>query len=297
MTSETYARALCKIVVVQLVEQVGFHAIHNSATETLADILRRYIEEVGTVATSFSELAGRTECNFYDVSQALKKLGTSTKDINSWTDQFDDLQFARQLTPFPKPVKVKDLAELRPDPELPMPEYIPNYLPLFPPKHTYIHTPVQEERKDDIITTRKLKSKGKRQVEESLTKLKLVVKDQVQTSVNLNNIYLKPPQPTLKLITPTPTPIPPTIVEKVLPDSLEEEEPEKFVTRTDTLEDSERVKKRQKCEKILSLDHSAGMEHIEGTGVDENSTMEDDANKGKVEEDGEDDETSVMDTM
>jgi len=39
------------------------------------------------------------------------------------------------------------------------------------------------------------------------------------------------------------------------------------------------------------------MDHIEGTGIDENSNMgEDETAKGNVE-DGEDDETSVMDTL
>lgn len=51
------------------------------------------------------------------------------------------------------------------------PQKIPSFLPPFPPKHTYTYTPMFNERTKDQSSLQKMKTKQKRQLESSLTKL------------------------------------------------------------------------------------------------------------------------------
>jgi hypothetical protein len=40
--------------------QVGFHAMNQSASETLTDVMIKFLDEVGFQSHSLAELAGRT---------------------------------------------------------------------------------------------------------------------------------------------------------------------------------------------------------------------------------------------
>ena len=65
--AESYSRHISKIVVGQLAESAGFHAVHESAVDVLADLMLRYIAQLGSASHSYAELAGRTDCNINDL--------------------------------------------------------------------------------------------------------------------------------------------------------------------------------------------------------------------------------------
>lgn len=68
--AEQYSRHVSKIVVSQLAETAGFHAVQESAVDVLADLMLRYIAQLGSASHSYAELAGRTDCNINDLVSA-----------------------------------------------------------------------------------------------------------------------------------------------------------------------------------------------------------------------------------
>ena len=77
---ERYSKHVSKIVVSQLAETAGFQAVHESAVDVLADLMLRYIAQLGSASHSYAELAGRSDCNINDlVSAAIGGLPRTSK--------------------------------------------------------------------------------------------------------------------------------------------------------------------------------------------------------------------------
>ncbi len=64
--AEEYSRSLCRVVAAQVAEAQGFDGLQSSACDALAELLMRYIKEIGSTASSYQTLAGRTDCNVTD---------------------------------------------------------------------------------------------------------------------------------------------------------------------------------------------------------------------------------------
>jgi histone H3/H4 len=180
--SADYAGHLLKIAVAHICGDRGFNGAEQSATATLSEVLRRYIETISRFATQNAELAGRTNVTLHDLLQV-----------------FDD------DSALPRPVPLKALREMAQEPEIPfgvgVPSFpvtkskkrprddstdivsnnagphlghahIPSFLPPFPHKHTFKHTEVDAlERTSDAKTLRQEKLKQKRQVQNALSRL------------------------------------------------------------------------------------------------------------------------------
>ena len=65
--AERYSRHVSKVVVGQIAETAGFQAVHESAVDVLADLMLRYIAQLGSASHSYAELAGRTDSNINDL--------------------------------------------------------------------------------------------------------------------------------------------------------------------------------------------------------------------------------------
>ena len=52
---ESYSRDILKVVVAQICQTIGWHAIHSTAIELLTDVLRKYIHELGHTAHRYGE--------------------------------------------------------------------------------------------------------------------------------------------------------------------------------------------------------------------------------------------------
>jgi len=70
--AERYSRYVSKVVVGQIAETAGFQAVHESATDVLADLMLRYIAQLGSASHFYAELAGRTDCNVNDLVSVTK---------------------------------------------------------------------------------------------------------------------------------------------------------------------------------------------------------------------------------
>nr|GMD86822.1 transcription initiation factor tfiid subunit 8 [Ipomoea batatas] len=63
-----------RIAVAQICESVGFERFNESALDSFADIAIKYLFDLGKTGTSYANLAGRSECNVFDIVRALEDL-------------------------------------------------------------------------------------------------------------------------------------------------------------------------------------------------------------------------------
>ncbi|KAF2077083.1 hypothetical protein CYY_001592 [Polysphondylium violaceum] len=175
---DNYARIICKIVVAQLAKGFGFTAINQSAADSLADVIKEYIQEIGTRSHEYSELSSRTDSNFYDIKQAFQDMGVNLHELHHFVTQADEILFAQTVPPFPlsgvEPISSTSstpTTTTEPNTIIEYPPHIPSFLPEFPEKHTFSKTPLYGEVVTDPQQLKKSKSKQKRKIEGSLIKL------------------------------------------------------------------------------------------------------------------------------
>lgn len=162
--SEDFPRALAKIAVAQICESEGFQTFQQSALETLADIAVRYAQNVGKTANFCANFAGRTECNVFDIIQALEDSGSvqgfagasdiehclasssSVKEIARYVAQAEEIPFAYSVPKFPVVKERKLKPTFSQIGEEPPGEHIPSWLPALPDPDTYIESPTVDEK-------------------------------------------------------------------------------------------------------------------------------------------------------
>ncbi|XP_042496202.1 transcription initiation factor TFIID subunit 8-like [Macadamia integrifolia] len=186
---DDFGRAIAKIAVAQILENAGFQSFQQSALEALSDITIRYLRDLGKTAHFYSNLAGRAHCNVFDIIQGLEDLGTSqgfsgasdvnrclagsgiVQDITQYVSLAEEIPFARPVPHFPV------IRNRRPSPtflqieETPPGKHIPSWLPAFPDPHTYVHTPVWNERATDARSDKIEQARQRRKAERSLLSL------------------------------------------------------------------------------------------------------------------------------
>eukprot|EP00011_Vannellida_sp_DIVA3-517-6-12_P003655 CAMPEP_0114614014 /NCGR_PEP_ID=MMETSP0168-20121206/5430_1 /TAXON_ID=95228 ORGANISM="Vannella sp., Strain DIVA3 517/6/12" /NCGR_SAMPLE_ID=MMETSP0168 /ASSEMBLY_ACC=CAM_ASM_000044 /LENGTH=269 /DNA_ID=CAMNT_0001825039 /DNA_START=54 /DNA_END=863 /DNA_ORIENTATION=+ len=167
--AEQFAREICRVAAAQICKGIGYDSAQVSAIEALTDVIVKYLEEVGYNSHMYAELANRTEGNLHDVRMALADHGVTITSINTFRSNVNQVPFAKPLPQFPVPTAPVPEVEVPPE-HVPQ-QHIPEFLPPFPPKHTYVFTPAYNEEETDATATRQLKNKRKRQVEESLAQL------------------------------------------------------------------------------------------------------------------------------
>ncbi|KAL5095782.1 hypothetical protein RYX36_000109 [Vicia faba] len=156
--SDEFAQSIAKIAVAQVCESKGFQGFQQSALETLSDVTARYIMNIGKSAGCYANLAGRNECNIFDVVQGLEDVGlmqgfTGASDIDhcledsgvvreivQFVNEVEPVMFAHPIPPFPivkervLPPSFLQKGEEPPD------EHIPAWLPAFPDPETYLQS-------------------------------------------------------------------------------------------------------------------------------------------------------------
>jgi transcription initiation factor TFIID subunit 8 len=65
--AEEFSSAVARVAAAQIAEASGFEAVEESAVDMLAELMVRYLSEVGASSHSYAELAGRTDTNAGDV--------------------------------------------------------------------------------------------------------------------------------------------------------------------------------------------------------------------------------------
>ncbi|OIW17320.1 hypothetical protein TanjilG_22432 [Lupinus angustifolius] len=156
---EDFSRAIAKIAVAQVCETGGFQAFQQSAIEMLSDVGFRYILNIGKSAYHYANLAGRAECNIFDVIRGLEDMGSVqgfigasdsdhciessgiVREIVQFVNEAEPIPFAHPIPRFPI-VKERVLTpSYLQRGEEPPEEHIPAWLPAFPVPQTHSESP------------------------------------------------------------------------------------------------------------------------------------------------------------
>ncbi|XP_022767305.1 transcription initiation factor TFIID subunit 8-like isoform X2 [Durio zibethinus] len=189
LKADDFGRAVSKIAVAQICESVGYQGFEESALEALTDISIRYICDLGKNASFHANLAGRSECNLFDITRALEDLGAShgfsgaseignclvgsgtLREIIQFVDLKEEIPFAQPVPKFPVVRDRKLIPSFEHMNETPPGKHIPTWLPALPDPHTYIHTPMWNERTSDPCADKIEQARQRRKAERALLSL------------------------------------------------------------------------------------------------------------------------------
>lgn len=188
----------------------GYEAIERSASEALLDIFTRYMRSIGTASRLAAEHAGRAESNLADMLVGLDSVRAAPPHelLAFLNEEASEVAFPGNFAAFPVPRLPPHLpatstnaavapagaaanaaaaaaaapsaagaaAAAPPPPPTPKheevrPAYVPDFLPPFPEKRTYVRTAMHAVRENDAPAAKKRRSKHKRQAQDSLLAL------------------------------------------------------------------------------------------------------------------------------
>ncbi|XP_077600974.1 transcription initiation factor TFIID subunit 3-like isoform X2 [Stigmatopora nigra] len=141
---ESYGSSLLRVSVAQICQALGWDAVQLTACDLLADVLQRYIQQMGRVCHRYSELYGRTDPVLDDVSQAFRLLGVSLSELDDYVNNLEPVAFPQQLPAFP--IGKNNVLQF------PQPgtfhfderkDYIPDYMPPL--------VSLQEEEEEEVL--------------------------------------------------------------------------------------------------------------------------------------------------
>ncbi|XWS43568.1 hypothetical protein CRYUN_Cryun16bG0115300 [Craigia yunnanensis] len=189
LKADDFGRVVSKIAVAQICESVGYHGFKESALEALIDISIQYLCDLGKNASFHANLAGRAECNLFDITRALEDLGAlpgfpgasdignclvvsgTVKEIIQFVDSKEEIPFAQPVPKFPVVRNRKLIPSFEHMNETLPGKHIPSWLPAFPDPHTYIHTPMWNERASDPCADKIEQARQRRKAERALLSL------------------------------------------------------------------------------------------------------------------------------
>lgn len=189
VAADEFGRSIAKIAVTQICERVGFDSCNDSALEVLADIAIRFVKDLGKTAKFYANVANRTECNVFDVIQSLEDLDSpigfpggsegcssllgsgAMKEVMEYVEVIEEVPFAQPVASFPIVRNRKLTPSFVQMGETPEFKHVPDWLPAFPDPHTYIYSPVWNERTSDPRADKVELARQRRKAESSLLNL------------------------------------------------------------------------------------------------------------------------------
>ncbi|KAF8792217.1 Transcription initiation factor TFIID subunit like protein [Argiope bruennichi] len=128
------AKQALKVVVAQICQNIGWHAVQSSPMDILVDVLQRYVLEIAKSVHGYSTQYNRTEPNLDDLGLTFKDFGINLLEIEEYINNVEPVPPPYKIAAFP----VKHPSNLQiPKPDsrelLSRPEHIPSYLPLMHP--------------------------------------------------------------------------------------------------------------------------------------------------------------------
>ncbi|KGN58974.1 transcription initiation factor TFIID subunit 8 [Cucumis sativus] len=181
-----FVQEVSKIAVAQMCNSVGFQSFKESALDTLADIAIKYLHHLGKIATFYANLAGRIECNVFDIIRGLEELeqsqgflgawqsdhclanSGSVKNIVCYVNSVQEIPFAHPLPCFSVIRKRESIPTFVQIGETPPSKHIPSWLPAFPDAHTYSHSALWRRKPKELRAEKIELAKQRRKAEKSL---------------------------------------------------------------------------------------------------------------------------------
>ncbi|GAV69634.1 Bromo_TP domain-containing protein/TAF8_C domain-containing protein [Cephalotus follicularis] len=187
--ADDFARAVSRIAVAQVCESVGFEGLKESALEAFVDVAIRYLCDLGKAAGFNANLSSRTDCNLFDIIRGLEDLGFipgfsgvsemgsclvglgTVREIMRFVGYSEEIPFSQPVPRFPIVRDRRMIPSFLHMGETPPGKHIPAWLPAFPDAHTYIHTPMWNERTTDPRTDKIEQARQRRKAERALLSL------------------------------------------------------------------------------------------------------------------------------
>lgn len=165
-----YAQAAARISALALIDATGFDVCQQSCVDILADLLLRYVQEVGAGSHHYAELAGRSETNPIDVALALNDMSTGVAQLRDFVRHSQEVPFEQSISAFPLRKQSRPAPTFMERGEAP-PPHIPPWLPALPDRHTYVATPVYPGHEKDPQKRQMLLTEQRQQAETAAVRL------------------------------------------------------------------------------------------------------------------------------
>lgn len=141
--SKSYAKELTKVTVSLVCRRLGFSHSSEAVLESLADVVRHFIETTAIQIQEVAENSGRSTAGVQDLLPVLTPDWKTLKDF-----AFDDVRSSQRkvrwqepfpfaVPDFPIPAKEHSVSILG---DQARGDQVPSHLPLYPPAHTYVQT-------------------------------------------------------------------------------------------------------------------------------------------------------------
>lgn len=163
-----------RVSICQICKSLKFEGAQESVCDALVDITRCYIHHLAEEASSFAEMANRTEVNFNDVALALQQVNVSLIDLMAFAANSPEISFPTAVPPFPcstEPVDTSKTLFVEESGEKGRCEEAPEWFPALPPVRTYRFTPVFSKKLLSNLALQKVSTKRRRQVSEAVAQL------------------------------------------------------------------------------------------------------------------------------
>ncbi|KAG7028031.1 Transcription initiation factor TFIID subunit 8, partial [Cucurbita argyrosperma subsp. argyrosperma] len=184
-----FGREVSRIAVAQICNSAGFQRFKESALDALVDIAIKYLRHLGKIAAFYANLAGRIECNVFDIIRGLEELESSqgfqeawepiqclansgsVKNIVRYVNSVEEIPFAHPLPCFPVIRNRRAIPSFLQIGETPPGKHIADWLPAFPDAHTYDPSTLWRRSPGEPCAEKMEMSRQRRKAEKSMSGL------------------------------------------------------------------------------------------------------------------------------
>ena len=99
--AEGFTKKALKMVVSQVCQTIGWHAIQTSSLEVLIDVLHRYLEEIARTSHLYADQFGRTRPNLDDLGLAFSAMGVEIKQLEEYIEYVESVPCNYQVPKYP----------------------------------------------------------------------------------------------------------------------------------------------------------------------------------------------------
>ncbi|XP_023005711.1 transcription initiation factor TFIID subunit 8-like isoform X2 [Cucurbita maxima] len=156
-----FGREVSRIAVAQICNSAGFQRFKGSALDALVDIAIKYLRHLGKIAAFYANLAGRIECNVFDIIRALEELESSQGFQEAW-EPIQCLANSGNRKAIPSFLQIG---------ESPPGKHIANWLPAFPDARTYDPSTLWRRSPSELCAEKMEVSRQGRKAEKSVSGL------------------------------------------------------------------------------------------------------------------------------